>query len=152
MYCRWRRGGHFSRNKTLHKICDRFYWRDMTKDKDRVYIHSGKFGGKVLSKKVNTAALKFYNERPKEYNVEMKSDVDKKTKVKFDISSEKMNAVVLQGIDSTKQQNGGALEYNMQSHKIISEQLHSSHLLRLWRTGAGALCYSSEEDQCHDVS
>ena len=55
--------------------------------------------------------MKFYNERPKENNVEMKSDVDKKTKVKFDISSEKMNAVVLQGIDSTKQQNGGALEY-----------------------------------------
>ena len=41
-------------------------------------------GGKVLSKKVNTADLKLYNERPKEYNVEMKGDVDKKTKVKFE--------------------------------------------------------------------
>ena len=25
-------GGHFGRDKTLHKICERFYWRDMTKD------------------------------------------------------------------------------------------------------------------------
>ena len=76
------------------------------------------------------------------------------TKVKFDISSEKMNAVVHQVIDSTKQQKGISLEYNIQSHddKIISEQLNSPHLLRLWRTGADALCYSSEEDQCHDVS
>ena len=65
-----------------------------------------------------------------------------------------MNGVVHQVIDSTKQQNVIALEYNMQSHddKIISEQLNSPHLLRLWRTGAGVLCYSSEEDQCHDVS
>lgn len=24
-------GGHFGRDKTIHKICSRFYWRDMTK-------------------------------------------------------------------------------------------------------------------------
>ena len=24
-------GGHFGRDKTLQKICSRFYWRDMTK-------------------------------------------------------------------------------------------------------------------------
>ena len=24
-------GGHFGRDKTLRKICSRFYWRDMTK-------------------------------------------------------------------------------------------------------------------------
>ena len=65
---------------------------------------------------------------PKECNVETKSDVDQdETKVKFDISSEKMNAVVHQVIDSTKQQKGISLEYNIQSHddKIITEQLNS---------------------------
>ena len=45
-------GGHFSRDKTLHKICDRFYWRDMTKDKDRVYIHSGKLVERTSQKRL----------------------------------------------------------------------------------------------------
>ena len=35
--------------------------------------------GKILSRKVNTAALKFHNERLKEHNVELKSDEEKKS-------------------------------------------------------------------------
>ena len=38
------------------------------------------------------------------------------------------------------------------SGKVIEDQLFSSSLLRLWRTGADKLLYSSSEDGDLDVS
>ena len=38
------------------------------------------------------------------------------------------------------------------ANPVIFEQLHSPHILRLWRTGAAEFGYSPNEDEAFDVS
>ena len=43
-------------------------------------------------------------------------------------------------------------EHEEFNHEELLKQLHSPNLMRLWRTGASELLYSTEEDDYFDVS
>ena len=44
------------------------------------------------------------------------------------------------------------IDSSLTSRAVLSDQLHSSHLMRMWRTGALMMAYTADEDEDFDVS
>ena len=102
--------------------------------------------GKMLAKQVNSKQLKFYNER---------KVVKKIDKLELNIGNEKEHTAAVQliltiNLEDTK--NSSTCSSTLPHDDNHQMQLYSTHLLRLWRTGAAMLGYSAKEDEDFDAS
>ena len=89
-----------------------------------------RLSGKILKRKYNSAQLKQRQEHPAAGNA----------------------CIEGQGGTDTDFQTERGKESSAHEVHVLNDQLYSSSLLRLWRTGADELAYEAAEDEGFDVS